>query len=261
MFVVAAVSSKEPWRKVLVDTFREDIFDDDPSFGTILRFNITKAPSSFEIALMSSGNKLFPKHLAEYVDREWVQEGLTIVKEIVRLRSGSFLWVEEFEASATFSHADYDNSGSRSRWSAQEPLGIQTVFQLEIDPFGMSNIQLERYLQTALRRTGLHPSRYQTQVVGVGYVIFALWSTGSLAVVWNGHTHIDVILFTTDMEDDLSDDQGESYSSSWVDRFNGYFVDNIGSLLSDPLRDVFPRGSHRVILQPKPDEDEIPVWA
>jgi hypothetical protein len=261
IFIATVVSNNEAWRKAVVDKFREEIFDDEPSFGAVIRFNATGTPSSFDIALTSSGNKLFPKHLAEFVDRAWVQYGFTIMKEILRLRSGSFLWVEEFEASASFSHADYDNSDSLSLWSAQVPLGIQTVFQLDIDPFELSTSQLERSLRIALRRTGLSPTRYQAQVIGAGCVVVALWSTGSLAIVWNGHTHIDVVLFTTEIEDESSDGEGEDTSLSWVDRFNERFVDNIGSLLSDPLRVVFPRGTDRVILHPKPDDDEVPVWA
>jgi len=75
---------------------------------------------------------------------------------------------------------------------------------------------------------------YSVENIGDGHVTMALWSGGTVVVVWDGRTHVDINLFTYD----------ESVETA--DEFISHFKQFHGTLTT-ALRDEQPRGTGRVV--------------
>ena len=252
IFVLAAVlHPSETWRKVFVDTFRDDIFDDEPVFGSVLQFQATPFPC--EISVTASGNHQFLRNLTEFLAATEQRTGVPGTIESVR--AGAFLWVEDFNAvGGTYSNQDYDLSDALLQWSSQRPLGLQTVARFELaEVLAKAPSQLLAALHQALSLVGIavepETHLYQ-QNVGVGCFLEAFWSSGSAILLWDGTTHVTANLFTRDQDQD----------DRWATILLGYLQYQLPSLRLASV-DSFPRGLNRAILHPSPLPHERPMWA
>mmetsp|Transcript_2386 Transcript_2386/g.3342 ORF Transcript_2386/g.3342 Transcript_2386/m.3342 type:complete len:692 (+) Transcript_2386:2014-4089(+) len=132
-FILTTVQQEsEAWRRSLLDTVRKQIIVADPISGARVFFNTSD--TSIEFHVTSSGDELFFEHLTDLV-RE-VESSTDLVLEVRNILGG--LWKPEFkpvlepwEVSKYMSPGDYDRNSSLVQWRSQQPLGYQTVFQLE----------------------------------------------------------------------------------------------------------------------------------
>ena len=119
----------EEWRRYLLDRLRRDIVNLEPVFRAEILFN--SSDSSVEMGVTLSGDSVFVQHLADMVDRIEKQTGLT--SNIRNIHGG--LWdLPDSDASQFFLPKDYDRTSPLEQWRSQQPLGLQTVFQLETVP-------------------------------------------------------------------------------------------------------------------------------
>jgi len=122
----------EEWRRKLLNTVREHIIVRDPISGARVFFN--NSDSSIELHITSSGDEMFLDHLTNCVSNVERDTGLTL--EIRNVLGGH--WKPELSSIVDpsntlqyMSTGDYNHSSALKQWKSQQPLGYQTVFQLE----------------------------------------------------------------------------------------------------------------------------------
>jgi len=188
-FILATVEQKsEAWRRNLLDTVRKQIIVADPVSGARVFFN--SSDTSIEFHVTSSGDELFFEHLTDLMQK--VESETDLVVEVRNILGG--LWKPEFipilepwEVSKYMSLGDFDRNSSLLQWRSQQPLGYQTVFQLEHG---------ERF------KVGDKVSNAQNGVWFEG-VVEAIDFVNDAYHVWYGDDDDD------DCEDDDDDEEGE----------------------------------------------------
>lgn len=131
----------------------------------------------------------------------------------------------------------YDFRPSQEQFLQQQPLGRQTIFQLD------SNVEdalifgdLSTSLEQTLKKMNYGPSRFDKFLdVGDGGLIVSIFPQGSVILVWDGRKHVDINLF--------SFDQNREKADTFVDTFTTLS----GKTLQVSLRDDQPRGFGRVV--------------
>ncbi|KAL7536469.1 hypothetical protein ACHAWF_005472 [Thalassiosira exigua] len=99
-----------------------------------------------------------------------------------------------------FSWNDYDQRPGLAQFYGQRPVGLQTVFQLRLDPeakTGLSEASMKKSFKGAVKRMwkGEEVSEAIYEV-GDGLLLAALASGGQVTVTWDGDTGINVNIFT-----------------------------------------------------------------
>jgi S-adenosylmethionine/arginine decarboxylase-like enzyme len=124
-------------------------------------------------------------------------------------------------------------------------------FQEGQEPTAVSTSMIKKALESSLESLEVSGAKeiLTFEDVGKGCVMAAWWSGGSLVMIWDGRTHLDVNLFTYD--------EGEEF----VDDFERYFADGFSFSLS-LSHDIQPRGVGRVVNFRKDLEtqEEVPLW-
>jgi S-adenosylmethionine/arginine decarboxylase-like enzyme len=125
----------ESWRRSFLDLFGKQVVTLDPVFRAEVMFNSTE--SSVELGISSSGDKLFMQLLVDTTTSVEKESGLAV--EIREIHGG--LWRPEpkrlmldEDAEKLFSWESYDRTSPLEQWRSQQPLGHQTLFQLETRP-------------------------------------------------------------------------------------------------------------------------------
>jgi hypothetical protein len=134
------------------------------------------------------------------------------------------------------------------------------VLQLELENYSRGAVSasiLEKHFHNALRKVGVHPTRFKAQPIGDGCLLVGLWSSGSSFLLWDGHARIDVSMHKADVAGESGRESADDGSALLADAFieSLPFID---VFRSDRIE--FPRGIHRALLHPKPDENESPIW-
>lgn len=254
MVVAPILHEKETWKKVFVETFRREVYLVEPVFSANVLFNSSK--SSFELAVTASGDSLFSKSIDTVAHQVEFKTGMD--SEVINIRGGVFIFQDNLVPDRIFFHKDYDQNGPYEQWISQEPLGFQTVFQLELKPYAKGKLSASRVSELtklALETVDLSEDHYQfkqwdlsdssqNSLSGDGSVVMAVWPEGNVVVVWDGKVRVDVNLFTYEEDFDHAD--------SFIEKFSG---------MKSVLRDEQPRGRGRVVnfqsdLTPKED----PHW-
>jgi hypothetical protein len=99
--------------------------------------------------------------------------------------------------------------------------------------------ELKVSLEKTLQKMGIESPSYSEafEDVGDGAVIVSTFAEGSVILVWNGRTHVDINLFSFNDRQELAD----SFVSSFVHFCGGK------QRLQVTLHDDFPRGIGRVV--------------
>ncbi|GKY96146.1 hypothetical protein MPSEU_000574600 [Mayamaea pseudoterrestris] len=259
LVVAPILVAKDAWKKVFVETFRRDIYLEEPVFNADVVF--TDPTSTLTMAIASTGNTSFSATLINMAEQ--MENTTGVLSEIKSLRGGEFIFQDDFIPDRNFVHADYDRADPYKQWTSQEPLGFQTVFQLELLPNARSKLSASRIsdmTMAALATANLESSdEYNWKQwdlasssksadgvsAGDGSVITVLWSEGSLVVVWDGKIHVDVNLFMYEEDFDFADAFVASFTN-----------------MKTVLRDEQPRGKGRVVnfMFDLPDAEEQPRW-
>lgn len=135
----------------------------------------------------------------------------------------------------------YDSNPAKVQSLQQRPVAHQSIFQLELDDEEDINDmpsfeELGLFLEKTLIKMGYHPSRFDKFTdVGNGGIIVSIFSFGNVILIFDGHTHVDINLFSFFKKKELSDS------------FISIFLDLSGERLEMHLRDDQPRGYGRVV--------------
>jgi spermidine synthase len=123
-FVVLAETSRDPWRAIFVERFRTELFPFAPAKTASLSFGTTREFSVFE-----SGDPEYYTHLAQFISKANSESNQRIsVKNVL---SGHAAYVPDFDP-PFFTDADFDNTRASKQWTAQRPIGMQALFQMEL---------------------------------------------------------------------------------------------------------------------------------
>jgi len=234
-YVVLAASSDQTgiaWRRALLDRFRVE-FECDPAFRAEIVFNGTD--SSFELDVFSSGDEEFYLHLVDTVKS--VEKEADLKSEILLVKNARNSYIADFEPSFVATRGDYDQNDYNEQWSSQRPLGRQTIFQFDSNRT-LTKDQVEAGFRSSLQsidETNMGNVEVHLYDVGDGCTIVDLWTGGSVVLLWNGKTRVDINLFTNDVDEDIHDN------------LELVLMEKIPSL--DVIsRDDQPRGLGRVVL-------------
>jgi len=236
--VVAAASaldlSEVAWRRALLDRFRTDFEQYDPAYRTEILFNDTD--SSVEMDVFSSGDGLFYSHLVDTVNV--IEQEVGLKSEIRLVKNARNPYAAGFEPSSVASPDDYDERDFVEQWKSQRALGRQSIFQFNSNDSQLAKSQIEEAFRHTLQSIGdetLRKADIQVYDVGRGCVAVSIWPGGSIVLLWNGMTRIDVNLFTLVDNEKMHDD------------LEIVFMERVSSI--DILsRDNQPRGLGRVVL-------------
>jgi len=280
MLVMAPmVNEKETWRRAFLDRFRKEFITFEPVFRAEVFFN--SSDSSMEMGVTSSGDYDFFPHFMAVVEDIEGQTGL--ISDVRNIQGGLFNYTPGFQPSLFFLPQDYDQTGPLEQWWSQQPLGHQTVFQLEVQPIEREIYEEKRVMEdgemrkkripkkikvnrdepittleitaalrhtlTSMKKESMSDAQTQEFKVGDGYLWTALWSGGNVLVLWDGRIHIAVNLFTYQESTELAEE------------FAAHFTSKVPHL-QIRLRDEQPRGYGRVVNFKKDMEPwRTPHWA
>jgi len=203
--IAPMVNQDDAWRRNLVDRFRKDFFVDEPTFRAEVLFN--SSDSSMEMSFTSSGNTFFFDHLVEFTLS--VEKRTNLIPDIRYVEGGKWKMDGYDESLRHFVLPDeYDQRSPHEQWKSQQPMGRQTVFQLEIVPEKqkdseavLSSDKVKSALEGALLRVKLEPRMTGAEVheftnVGDGSVMIVFWEGGNIMINWDGRFHVDINIFT-----------------------------------------------------------------
>ena len=244
------------WRKHLLLHVKDDIFTDNPDAAFVdVSFVNSSSDSEFNLMMTSYGIENFPNRLnATVVAFNTDDSHSSLTARVQLLNGGGWLHPVIFEVSNDFSSKDYNQTGPLLQWMSQSPTGHQAVVQLEPktkDQEITETLLIEATYAAirALNTPGMSTDSVSTFCdVGDGCLLVALNESGSLAILWDGRSHIDINLFTYVEDVNL------------VDVFVDSFLELIPAYTT-MLRDEQPRGSGRVVSYRRDlDEMQVPHW-
>jgi spermidine synthase len=126
--------SSKSWGKALLERFRTNLTTFSPAYHAEIVFGDRSETS--QVNVFSSGNYEFHANLVDVIKKCENSTGLAI--EVKSVRDGFLNYITDFEATKTATDADYDNISAREQWDSQHPVGMQTMFQYEVQPPLMS---------------------------------------------------------------------------------------------------------------------------
>lgn len=255
------LSPDQEWRRHLMERFRKDVILWDFNFRTEVEFHSETA--TLELDVTSGGDEGFVKRLLAITETIASETGLEV--DVRDVKGGLFYKDPDWEWSHFFLPEDYDQTAPLENWKSQQPVGHQSVMQLEpksektkVD-FSMEIIT--KALQETLNKLESVSSDDKESLktadfyhapdgVGDGGLVTAMWKGGNCVALWNGRDHIDLNLFTFQESQELHDE--------FVLQFRTYFR----MKLAIALRDTQPRGYGRVVNFPSDIGDRSdPHWA
>lgn len=249
------------WRKHLLLHMKDDVFTDNPDTAFVdVLFENSSTDSEFNLMMTSYGIANFTNRLNATVVG-FNSDGLNSLTARVQLLSGGD-WVSDSEItiSRVYLPEDYNQTGPLLQWMSQDPTGHQAIVQLERDQSNeshQSQVMTKDLLMYAtnaamrkLNAPGLTADSVKTFCdVGDGCLVVGLYESGSLIILWDGRSHIDINLFSYDEDVSLVD--------VCVDSFLGVLPG-----YATMLRDEQPRGFGRVVSYRRDlDEMKEPHWA
>ena len=200
-----------------------------------------------ELGVFSTrGDGAFFFHLSNVISTIKEKTGLAV--EIRKIQNGMLNYVADFEASYFSSLHDYAPRSSVEQWFSQEPLGLQTNFQFELDELQLSELSgdmsplsvglveevLKKTFQVIMPDNSKSTDTKVYDDIGEGCLISAFGLEGSAILLWDGRGHINVDLFTYRESMALHKDFEKEFLS------NAHFLKTAAS-------DKIPRGYGRVV--------------
>ena len=240
------LDSSDVWRRIFVDQMRE-IYRKDPVFRSEVLFNSTS--SSVEMGTFLAGDARFIGHLNEVM--ESIESKHDLVADLRNIESGVFPRVADPDPSVFALPNDYDQSGPLEQWKSQKPTGYQTVFQLEVkNGKHLSHEEVKSNFEGCLQKLAIRITGGPVEFsdAGEGSSFAAIWKGGSVVVLWDGRSHVDINLFTF------------NHGKEFANQLLKYFQRGNPSL-QVVLRDEQPRGHGRVVNFAKDLTGGDPVWA
>ena len=249
------------WRRHLLLHMKDDVFTDNPDAAFVdVSFVNSSSDSEFNLMMTSYGVENFPNRLnATVVAFNTDDSHRSLTARVQLLNGGGWVPESSIIPSRVYLPEDYNQTGPLLQWMSQSPSGHQAVVQLEPDHSKKSTdqeitktllIEATYAAIRALNTPGISTDSVNTFCdVGEGCLLVALYESGSLIILWDGRSHIDINLFTYVEDVNL------------VDVFVDSFLELIPAYTT-MLRDEQPRGSGRVVSYRRDlDEVQVPHWA
>jgi len=272
-------TEEDSWRRNLIQRFRLDVMEGwKPNFITQVFFRDADGDNTTtEMALSHTGDELFVQGLVDATARIEERTGLT--SEVKDITGDRHDYDPEWSA-LHFGPEHYDQVNNWNQYQSQQPVGYQTVFQLEPKTktasgalLALSEEILTNAITQALTRSGLSLLSEQPPHVGTnqgdGCVVMVPFVGGNCVILWDGRIHVDINLFTFAEDRDLA----EEVQSRFVIRVPTTTTaddddESVDNELIIALRDVQPRGYGGVVnfLSDLVDPDNggsrvRPIWA
>lgn len=130
--ILTPVVQEENWREILIDRFRTDVVLFSPAHRANLRFYESQKGKKESWVLFSAGDPAFFNHLSSALSI--IKENTNIDSEIDEIANGIVNYIVDFAPPKVFTDSEYDKTRSKAQWSAQRPMGHQTIFQMNIQP-------------------------------------------------------------------------------------------------------------------------------
>ena len=248
------------WRKHWLLKMKDRIFAKIPeaAFADISLDN-SKDDSEFHLMVTNYGIQNFANRLNATLVGINADTSNNLSARLEVLNGGIWKYQTDFQPSRVFLPDDYDQTEPLAQWRSQSPTGHQAIVQLEPNPSlkkihdTVTEVLLSEATDNAIKVLNIPGLDSQSVKrfcdVGEGCLFVALYDSGSLVILWDGRTHIDVNLFSYDE------------NLSIVDDFVNHFLKKIPSYAT-MLRDEQPRGTGRVVSYERDLKDDwIPHWA
>ena len=244
--IIALIDTQaEQWTRNFLERFLTDIFIYEPAYRAVVTFNEN---SNIEFHVVVNDEK-FVKHLQHFVKSTGQYPALT--PSIDLILGGAYV-NKKSEPPRIWLPKDYDRESPLHQWTSQQPLGQQTIFQFESKSDILSITILSDGLTeaiTSMEMNIIDTVDFETfDDLGEGCLLVAIHPKGSITLLWDGRTHVDINIFM----------YVESLDT--VNNFEKKFISEVSSLKA-MLRDEQPRGTGRVVnflkdIEPRTD----PHW-
>eukprot|EP00566_Odontella_aurita_P003749 CAMPEP_0113586544 /NCGR_PEP_ID=MMETSP0015_2-20120614/34356_1 /TAXON_ID=2838 /ORGANISM="Odontella" /LENGTH=1264 /DNA_ID=CAMNT_0000491993 /DNA_START=143 /DNA_END=3937 /DNA_ORIENTATION=- /assembly_acc=CAM_ASM_000160 len=223
-------SESKTWRKRhnFMDRVRKSI-GFDPLFKAEVVLN--SAEEQTELGIMSVEDPAFYPRLYN-LTKTLESTGLDV--QVRKVLGGVWEWQENYNPQ-NYTFDDYPTAPAKEQFSRQQPMGRQSVFHLEMeDDSNVARSDVEGALYFALAENTIPVYKLESITeVGDGFVVAALSSEGSIIVVFDGKSHVNVNIF--------SHDEWEERPDKIMGAFSLKLPFNVVQ------RDEQPRGTERVI--------------
>ncbi len=129
-FMILTPTFDASWSKVLLERFRTILVKFHPSYHAEILLGNDLGPYKYQVDVFSSGNPKFYEYLASAMNQFKHTTGIGV--ELEKVRDGLLNYIPDYEASLTATDAHYYQMDTRHQWDSQNPVGMQTIFQFEI---------------------------------------------------------------------------------------------------------------------------------
>jgi len=221
-------NTAETWRRNWLERIRTEVFKQEPLFRAEVLFNTTD--STLEMGVTSSGDERFVEHLVQVISDI---EKNNLESEVKNIYGGLINFRPNFDPHY-YTYNDYDQKAPLLQWNSQQPVGLQTVYQIELVHGSLTPLQFQNALNSSVQTFHKSNTIHAFNELGEGSVIVSLIKDGTVVATFDGDKHIDLNIFT------LKED--ENIASRFVENVRYHFPTNNIVLLDEQ-----PRGYGRVV--------------
>jgi len=232
---IVSLSSKEAWRRNLLDSYRKELYWDP---AKLVQIDITVGGAILDLDIISSteqtGFKTF-KLLEDKLGERLAQDGVEASIEVTSITGALFTYMHDYNP-REYLQEDYPLEPGNEQWEAQKPFGRKTVVQFDKGE-GQESLDSQGFvslIDSVLKKSDLYQFEVYTDV-GDGVVILSDGESGSVIASWDGRNHVDLNIY---MHDDTEFE---------IKQFLDEFTKLTKNQLNMGLRDDFPRGTGRVM--------------
>jgi len=222
-------TKQEKWRDALLTNhFR--FLKMDPLFRVDFQLQDTNRAMKMEMIVSGNARALNEVYEAESNLRELLPSMSVNVRNIqggmARAKERGEYQPHNFPPSA------YDATDSNTQFMTQQPLGRQTILQLNLGSADQTHAAVQKTFVDALEKKYTGATVKQTMPMGSALFVVAKHASGTAMLLWDGKTHATVNVWSTLERKKLADSfLKELTKAKWVRE----------------LRDDMPRGINRVV--------------
>lgn len=186
----------DSWRPThnCIDRIRKTI-KFDPLFAVEVVLSGPSGPNdTMELGILSRDDSEFFSHLRSVARMMEERTGLSVNAKRVTGGLWQYLDKDTYKP-RVFSASDYDKQPAKDLFVSQKFLGRQVIVQFLLTEEGISANTLRVSMDQTLKELKCSTKELQSFNIGDGTVIAAVFNQGSVTLVWDGATHIDVNIY------------------------------------------------------------------